>query len=383
MCMGSTPDSMKVVHVTVFHRSDDVRIYHKECLTLSGVGYDVHCLVPDAPDVIGPVVFHDLPRGTSRFGLIRMAKCLWGVWRLARRLKACIWHFHDTELLPVAVALRLTGGTVIYDVHEDAPQEALLIAVDRPVVGICLFLGRKLCELLARLVLDGFVCATPSILKRFPPRRSALVRNYPIAENFQTIASTRRYSNRANIVVYVGGVTKHRGIVQMLAAMDMLPDELAAHLTIAGQLGRSIKGRVEALPGAHRATFLGWQGWDAVADLLSRARVGLVVLQPRPGYRDSLPVKLFEYMAAGIPVVTSDFPRWREIVGSADCGLLVDPTDVPAIAQAVEYLLANPTEAERMGRNGQQAVERHYQWRTEAEELLEIYRWLCPQQGYR
>jgi len=376
--MGDAPAKTTIVHVTLLHRADDVRIYHKECLTLVRAGYDVHLFAPDAPDTTGPVVFHNIPPVTSRFASIRMAKRLWVVWNMACRLEACIWHFHDTELLPVAIALKLTGRNVIYDVHEDAPQDALSIAVGRPIAGRVIFLGRKFCELAAKRLLDGFVCATPSILKRFPPQRSVLVRNYPIPEKFEPNASTRPYRDRANVVVYTGGVTRYRGLEQMLAAMDLLPAELDARLIVAGQFGRGIKDQVHALPGADRVAFHGWQGWEAIADMLSQARVGLVVLQPRPEYRDSLPVKLFEYMAAGIPVIASDFPQWRQIVGPAACGLLVDPMDPAAIAEAIRFFLSNPTEAERMGRNGRQAVEQHYKWQTEAQELLGLCRRLCP-----
>ena len=84
------------------------------------------------------------------------------------------------------------------------------------------------------------------------------------------------------------------------------------------------------------------------------------MLHPLPEYVDAYPVKLFEYMAAGIPVVASDFPVLREIVDGAGCGLLVDPTDAKAIAQAVTWLLENPREAGEMGRKGRMAALKNY-----------------------
>jgi glycosyltransferase involved in cell wall biosynthesis len=86
------------------------------------------------------------------------------------------------------------------------------------------------------------------------------------------------------------------------------------------------------------------------------------------------PVKLFEYMAAGLPVVASNFPLWKEIVEGNRCGITVDPLDPKAIAQAIEYLLAHPEEARQMGENGRRAVEEKYNWEKEAEKLLALYK---------
>jgi glycosyltransferase involved in cell wall biosynthesis len=102
--------------------------------------------------------------------------------------------------------------------------------------------------------------------------------------------------------------------------------------------------------------------------------VGLVLLHPVGDYVNSYPVKLFEYMAAGLPVVASNFPLWRRIVEGKRCGITVDPLNSKAIAEAIEYLLSNPGEAMQMGENGRQAVEQHYNWKNEAKKLVNLYK---------
>jgi len=127
------------------------------------------------------------------------------------------------------------------------------------------------------------------------------------------------------------------------------------------------------LPGWARVKYLRVLNRPSVANLLARVLLGLLVLQPEPNVRNAMPIKVFEYMAAGIPVIASDFPLWRQIIGEAGCGLLVDPQDPQAIARAMEYLLSHDSEAEAMGRRGRQAACELYNWKSEERILLNFY----------
>ena len=160
----------------------------------------------------------------------------------------------------------------------------------------------------------------------------------------------------------------------MVAAMECLPAQLGAELELVGTFSPApLEGALGLEEAWSRVVYHGRQERDGVAAALSRARVGLVVLQPRPNYLEALPVKLFEYMAAGIPCVASDFPLWREIIETAQCGLLVDPGDPEAIAAAVAWLLENESDAREMGQRGREAVENVYNWEGEARRLVDLY----------
>ena len=132
--------------------------------------------------------------------------------------------------------------------------------------------------------------------------------------------------------------------------------------------------QLQNTPGWQSIEYLGPLSRVAVSEVIRNAVAGLVVLHPEPNYVNSHPVKLFEYMCAGIPVIASDFPLFRSIVESANCGLLVDPLSPKEIADAIEFLWTHPNEARAMGERGRLAVRTRYNWRREKESLLDFYR---------
>ena len=117
----------------------------------------------------------------------------------------------------------------------------------------------------------------------------------------------------------------------------------------------------------------GWVPFEQIAESLSSADIALAVLQPIPRYVAALPVKLFEYMACGLPVVISDFPAVRQVVAGSDCGILVDPADVEAVSQAIEALIADPDLAQRLGENGRIAFNTRYNWQVLEPILFRVY----------
>ena len=95
---------------------------------------------------------------------------------------------------------------------------------------------------------------------------------------------------------------------------------------------------------------LGMRTRDEVMADLDDARVGLVLFQPHPNHCHSLPNKIFEYMAAGVAVVASNFPLWTQILERSGCGVTVDPRDPRAIASAIREVVEDPARAQEMGR---------------------------------
>ena len=110
---------------------------------------------------------------------------------------------------------------------------------------------------------------------------------------------------------------------------------------------------------------------------MANVRAGLVVLHPDRCFIDAYPIKMFEYMAAGLPVVASDFPVYREILHDGACGLLIAPADPLALARAIEWIFAHPNEAQAMGEQGRRRVSTLYTWTAERKKLFDLYRRLA------
>ncbi|MFI5071281.1 MAG: glycosyltransferase family 4 protein [Terriglobales bacterium] len=359
--------------LTSVHGAFDVRIYEKEARSLVVAGYEVTIVVPHARnEIAGGVTVRAIQPPRSRGK--RMTRTIWQVYAEALRVNASVYHFHDPELIPVGLLLKLLHGKrVVYDVHEDVPRDIMnkewIVSVLRAPIaraaegleaaGACLF--------------DAVVAATPTIAQRFPKKKTFAVHNFPHPDSFLE-SCTVAYQNRLPLIVYVGGISTSRGGREMVEAMDRLRISLGARLQLAGAFEtEDLRDELSAQSGWERIDFLGWLSYKRVCSVINRCRIGLVILHSTPAFRESLPLKLFEYMSAGLPVVASNFPCWREIVEDSSCGLLVNPLDPQAIAEAIQWLLDHPQEAEEMGRRGAAAVRSKFNWSREEEKLLRLY----------
>jgi glycosyltransferase involved in cell wall biosynthesis len=364
-----------IIHFTTVHARDDSRIRSKELASLArAFNCQIALYVQDGlGDAVDPRHGYRIVDTGPRIdrGRQRMILGCWRMFRAVARARPRVAHFHDPELLPWALLLQFCGIKVVYDVHEDVPRQILhnpwLSPLKRrllpPLISLAEWIGARL--------ISGLVVATPVILKRFPARKTVLVRNFPLLEELQTPAPIRM-RDRPLEFTYVGFISEVRNIYAMIEAVTRV--QPPAHLRLAGSFAaEEMERRARAMPEWSAVRFEGWTSREGVASILADGRAGLVILKPIEHEMVSLPIKLFEYMAAGLPVIFSDFPVWREIVESADCGLLVDPLDLGAIVAAMQWVADNPDEAEIMGARGRRAIEDRYNWEREAGALVAFY----------
>lgn len=303
--------------------------------------------------------------------MARMFKATERVFQKGLSLQADVYHLHDPELLPIGLRLKRLGKTVIFDSHEDLPAQIRSKPYLGPVSLRVLSIAAGLFMNYACRRLDGIVAATPTIRDKFLPlnARTVDVNNYPVPDELYVGAS---WDERQLEVCYVGDITAGRGIREIVRACESV--ETPVRLTIGGSFSEpALEAEVRTYPGWGRVNMLGFLSRDRVREILGRCMAGLVTLHPQVNYLDALPVKMFEYMAAGIPVIASDFPLWRKIVEGSGCGICVDPRNPRAISKAIDYLVNHPKDARAMSANGRQAVLQRYNWGSEEEKLRKFY----------
>jgi len=368
--------SKRVCILTSVHPPFDTRIFHKQAKTLVKAGYNVTLIAQhDKDEVVDGVRIVALPRPKNRFW--RMLGT-WRVLRLALRQKADIYHFHDPELLPAGVFLKLfTEGKVIYDVHENVKWDIVTKSWLPKAVRRPLSLMYRVTEKLSLPFINQIIIAEDSYIKNYEKHNNILaLRNYPM---LSYVGEPLEVENARLTLVYVGGIVEVRGVLELVESIRLLkPKYETVLLTLVGpiypiSLEEKIHKLLEQFNLQHNVRLVGKVRHEEIYNMLPRCHIGIAILHPEPNYIESLPTKLFEYMAAVLPVIASNFPLWKGIVEGNNCGLTVDPLNPREIARAVEYLIEHPGEARKMGKNGRKVVLEKYNWENERKKLLALY----------
>ncbi|HQU32329.1 MAG: glycosyltransferase family 4 protein [Planctomycetia bacterium] len=361
----------RICHITTVHSSHDGRIFHKECKSLASAGYDVTLIAQhDKNETIESVKIIALPKHKGRFK--RMLKLPLLVLIKAVKGKADVYHFHDPELIVVGLLLKFLGKKVIYDVHEDVPKQIL----NKTWVG-SLFFRRVVAffthhaEQFGALFFDAIIAATPDIANKFNPSKTEIIRNLPILKIIDADTNKNCIKQKEKpIVIYAGGLTKIRGIKEIIQAMEYIGDR--AELWLLGDWETDeFKKECENLEGWKSTKYFGRVPLNVVYQYMKKADIGISMLYPIKNYLTSLPVKAFEYMACSLPMIMSDFPYWQEIFG--ECALFADPHNPRDIAERILYLLNNPEKAQELGIKGRQLIESKYSWEAESKRLIRLY----------
>jgi len=372
-------DGISACHLSTVHSAVDTRILYKEARSLANAGCEVTVVarLNGTRGYLEGVHVLGLPTKKSRlqrFSLLPRAL------QLALQTRSDIYHLHDPELLLIAPALWLLARRpIVYDVHEYYPEaipakEYIPRLLRRPAAFAYVVLER-----LVTPVLAGFIQPTPAqmALCSWTQKPKALVANYAWADHYPEPDWSRP---RPHVAVHTGSLTRSRAIGEMIRAMPQVVERFPdARLVLLGQpQSESYEQELMALAKRSRVRktvqFAGWVPFPQVRDTLYSASVGLSLLLPVADMKRCYPTKLFEYMAAGLPIVSDSLPHCRAIVEDAKCGLVVDAANPAAVAKAISYLFEHPEEAVEMGRRGRRAFLEKYAWEGEARKLVALYK---------
>ena len=355
---------MQVVVATIVHHPADARIYHRQIRALLDAGHEVRYIAPvgsqdfDTERAGSSLQLTAVPRacGRRRAGAIFAARSA-----LKRHAAgADLMLIHDPELL-LALPPRRRRPPVVWDVHEDTAAalstKPWLPRPFRPPAALAVHAAERMAERYVHLIL-----AEHGYVARF-------ARPHPVVPNTTYVPEVPAPPGDDRRVVYVGHLSPDRGSAEMVELARLLrPRGITVELVGAADA----RARAQIEPD-HAAGLLRWRGFvpnDQAMPMLDGALAGLSLLHDEPNFRHSLPTKVVEYMARGVPVVTTPLPAAAELARGHECGFVVPFGDVPAAADAVLALDADISLRTTMSRRGHQAAYSSLGWPSDAREFV-------------
>lgn len=365
----------KIIHLTSAHPRYDTRIFLKECSSLAkNKMYRVNLVVADGleNEVKNNVNIFDVGKKESR-RFLRMIKTVSKVYKKAIELDGDIYHLHDPELIPIGLKLKRQGKKVIFDVHENI---ALQIKEDKDYIPKIfrniISKGYKKFEQYALKKFDYLVLAENSYHDFYKGNKTETVLNMPDLNMLDDFLNLNR--NKKNDLYYLGAISFNRGLDINIEALKLLKKDFPnIYFHYIGNVSKKLLNELDLYELENNIKFYGSKPLNEALTLSYDSKVGISILKPIENYKRSYSTKIFEYMAIGLPVVTSNFPLYKNIVEKYNCGLCVDPNNSFELAIAISYILKNPDEAKEMSKNGRKLIEEKFNWAIEEKKLHGLY----------
>ena len=377
----NTNGTIKVCHLASKHKMNDMRIFEKECKSLAKGGFDVTLIgFGDQPktetiDGVRCIVLYcpiknnlELLRKRNKLSL-----------EAALQVDADIYHLHEPELLPIGMKLKRKGKIVIFDSHEyygwQLRDNIHKIKVIKTPASLMKVLGSLYMryEKHVCMKIDGVVqVCTMNGVDYFDHRcrKTLFIRNLPSLSDY-TRKTPIDYS-QGPAVAMIGGITKERGITQLIEAAC----QAKAKLLLAGAFSpKTYETELKALPAYACVDYKGFLDKNGMVALLEEANIGASTLLNVGQYDkiDTLPTKVYDYMSMQLPVVISNTGFAQKMNDKYHFAICVNPANPEEIANAIRWIHEHPEQAYEMGNNGRKAIEEEFNWEKESEKLIGFY----------
>lgn len=362
----------RVLLLSTVHPATDPRIVGKIAPSLAE-HYEVKILLPNQPPPLG-LWYVRMPFFKTL--LLRVLLCHPLAFVEFLRFRPHIVHIFVAELLPLAFIFRWLGAEVIYEVQENLYKKIPLKSYNRGWLFERLFHffdQKARCTFKLIFTEDAYLNEYQNI-----PHPYAIIHNFA---SLYWLSTPLPIPNLVNpTFFYAGVISLERAFDTVLSALVIVKKSyptirlrLFGHLRIDSKL---LDNSADYQFVKDNLVFYGYQPQEEAFKHTNDTLAGIALLKPIGDYADSYPTKLFDYMALGLPIITSDLPLLRAVVEPANCGFCVSPYDSEALAEQMIWCIEHPESLRKMGENGRNAIIEKYHW--EEEKLLEIYRAKTP-----
>lgn len=364
---GVTP---RIAVISTVHETYDTRIFYKQIFSLK-INYNVIYFSPTSEK---PKYDWIVSLYKSRLKIGRILTHL-SLIRKLPRFNADIYLLHDPELLPLGIVLKCFAKKVVWDMHEDTYNDIKTKAYIKPLTRTVLAFIYKLVQTISYRLFDGFILAEDEYLSYFEEsEKICIVHNYPLLDQLSNYCGTLK---EPGTIVYIGSISVNRGIYQLLDLVVRLKKNIP-NIKLAligsftdGNLEASVQQRVFGMNIEDNVKFYGFVKNVEAYLIVAKCMIGLALLFPEPNFTKSLPTKMFEYMALGLPVVVSNFPLWENIVKNHQAGFAVDPFDITSASEVISKMLVDENLYHEFSRNAIKTAQ-EYSWETENKVLQDF-----------
>lgn len=362
------PDKRSIFIGTSVHRWNDNRIFHKEAVSLA-YHFSVQLHAPADFDykTKQKVKVFGLPLWSKESDRKYIRRELWS--RL-KKSDSEIFYFHDPELIWIGIKARIfLGKKIVYDVHENTVESIKGKKWLNTLTKGLAIIGYKLFEWIGKQLFNHFILAEDSY-KILIPHNSTIVLNYPIVEESNGNSEQKLYD-----LVYLGDVREDRGALIILELINQLKKKREEiKIALLGKIVNKEKFDIiiEKYCLEQNIKFFGYVDYQEAINIVKKSKVGLCLLKPTQNFIHSYPTKLFDYMNAGIPFVSSNFQLYDELIQKSNAGISVDPLNITEVINAVSKLLGDADYRDQLGQNGRSSLQTMFNWNTQSNILIDV-----------
>lgn len=372
-------NTAKICILTSGHNPFDGRIFGREIRSMINHFNNITLIAPGTGTEQNPeeklhlITFE--PRRTTN--LLHRVVPLLRLLRLALQQKSDVYHCHEPDALVVGLLCKLLfKSAVIYDAHEYHPEQ-LAGRTPYRLKGVVIFVFSLIERILVSMV-DAVITVNEDLVQRYEQwgATAFLVPNYPHIDWYSPSHKIVTHNDQVT-GIFVGGTERREvySVVEGLGKIHKEHPELS--LLIVGRIAVSDKTVIDQIVDHYNlrdcVQMRGIVAHNAIPDLLAQADFGFVTHAPYEVGAKSIATKTFEYMAAGLPILTDNITATHELITKEDAGWYFVGHDPMRIADTLRLIVSDSSARQQKGHHARAAFEARYNWQVILPNLLAAY----------